>query len=203
VDKIRSIIDIFDKNVDKYDSWYLKNIDLALEEENLVQSFNLDGRGVEIGSGTCYFTKLRRYCIGIDASFTMCKVCKSRYDIDVINSIGEMLPLRDKCLNYVMIIVTICFVDDYERVVKECYRCLKDSSKVLVCIVPRESWIGRKYVEKKITGSSVFYTHARLLTGGELVSLFMRNGFNIVECRSALCVGDDCGFRCFLFVKSA
>ncbi len=203
MEKIRDIINIFDKNADRYDNWYFKNIDIALSEEDLVKSFIIDGRGVEIGSGTCYFTRLRKYCIGIDASFTMCKICRKKYDIDVVNSIGEMLPLRDRCLDYIMIIVTICFVDDYEKVVKECYRCLRDHSKVLVCIVPRESWTGRKYVDKKFTGTSIFYTHAKLFTSGEIVSLFMRNGFDIVDSRATLCVGDDCGFKCFLFVKSA
>ncbi|NPA23588.1 MAG: class I SAM-dependent methyltransferase [Crenarchaeota archaeon] len=169
----------------------------------LVRSFSNEGTGVEIGSGTCYFTRVYKHCIGLDASLTMCKLCREKYDIDTVNCVGELLPLRDNSVDYVMIIVTICFVDDYRRVIRESYRCLKPGSRLLVCIVPRESYIGRRYVEKKILGNTVFYNLANLFTSGEIVSSIVEEGFDIVDVRGTLCRGEDCGFKCFLFVKSA
>ncbi|NPB00534.1 MAG: class I SAM-dependent methyltransferase [Crenarchaeota archaeon] len=200
---IRRIAELFDRNVMRYDAWYLNNIDIATRELELVRSFRLEGRGVEIGSGTCFFTKIHRYCIGIDSSLEMCKVCKKKYDIDVVNCVGELLPIRDSSIDYAMIIVTICFVDDYRKVIREVYRCLKDRSKLLICIVPRESSIGRRYVEKKLIGNTIFYVFARLFTSGEIVSALLDEGFIFVESRSTLCSkDDDCGFRCLLFTKS-
>ncbi len=196
---------MFDINVEHYHSWYERNIDKSTLEEYLVRSFKLGGRaGVEIGSGTCFFTRLFRNCIGIDLSFNMCLKCRNLYnDIDVINCIGEMLPIRNSSLDYAVIIVTICFIDDYEKVIKEIRRCLKKNSKLLICIVPRESSIGRKYVEKRMIGNTTFYTLANLFTSGDIVYLMLREGFDLVDVRSTLCdEKGDCGFRCLLFTRS-
>ncbi len=196
------IRDLFDKNVLKYENWYIKNVDKARCEEFLVKSFNFRGIGIEIGSGTCYFTRLFNNCVGIDISFEMCKFCKKYRNIDTIHSIGELLPIRDSSLNYVLIIVTICFIDDPETVLRECYRCLKERGKLLICIIPRNSYLGLEYMNKKLLKKSIFYQYAKFYTEEEIITTSRKVGFRHVHTGKTLCISsDNCGFTCILLEK--
>jgi len=202
VDKYRGIAEIFDKNVERYESWYIKNLDKAKCEEFLIKSFNLKGIGIEIGSGTCYFTRLFKDCIGIDISFEMCKFCKKYRNIEVIHCIGEKLPIKDKSLNYILIIVTICFIDNPKIVLEECYRCLKERGKILICIIPKDSYLGKMYEEKKVRGESIFYKYAKFYTEKDIVDIAEKINLKHIHTGKTLCINPkDCGFICILLEK--
>ncbi len=141
---------VFSRYVSEYDNWYFKNVDVAREELELVKSFNLKGVGIEIGAGTCFFSKLfKDNIIGLDLSFEMCRFCKKARDVECIHVIGEYLPIRSCSLDYVLIIVTLCFIDDVHRVLEECYRVLRNEGEILICIVPKDSEVGKNILRKR------------------------------------------------------
>jgi len=196
----RELESVFSKHVQDYDSWYFRNVDIAYEELNLVKSFNLRGVGLEIGSGTCFFSRLfGESIVGLDLSSEMCRFCKKVRGTECIHAIGEYLPVRSHSLDYVLIIVTLCFVDDVHRVLNECCRVLKKGGKVLICIVPRDSEAGRKYIEKSMRGHR-FYKYAKFYTVNEVVALCKQHNLEVMTIRGTLCKDSEnlktCDFVC-------
>lgn len=62
-----------------------------------------------------------------------------------------------------ILIVTLCFVDDPLKALKECFYVLKNKGAIVLGIVPRESRWGRFYLKKKKDGHP-FYSVAHCIT---------------------------------------
>ncbi len=205
IEYYRAIERVFSENVERYDAWYVKNVEVAREEIKLVESFNLRGFGAEIGSGTCFFARLfSDHIVGVDLSFEMCKFCKNVRNVECVHAIGERLPIRSESLDYVLIIVTLCFIDNPRLVLEECYRVLKKGGRVLICIVPRDSKFGKQYIEKGKKGNR-FYAFAKFYTVHEVQLLCRSCGLAVTSIRGALCEESDniekCNFVCVLAEK--
>ncbi|MDI6794160.1 MAG: methyltransferase domain-containing protein, partial [bacterium] len=75
--------------------------------------------------------------------------------------------------DYLLLIVTLCFVDDPQAVLAESRRVLKPGGKLIAGIVDKDSFLGRVYQNK----NSVFYKAARLYSAREVVELLKANDF--------------------------
>jgi ubiquinone/menaquinone biosynthesis C-methylase UbiE len=121
---------------------------------------------------------------GIDKSIGVLKFAKERR-IEVMRGEGEELPLVDASFGAVFIIVTLCFVDEPLKVLKEASRVLKDDGFVILGLILKESpWAS--FYEKKGEEGNVFYKIARFYTINELKSMLKNVGLKISEVRTTI-----------------
>lgn len=161
---------IFDEYADRYDAWYNRNRVIAENELRLIRKFVHSRPILEVGVGTGFFASKLGVDIGIDPALSMLVKAHSR-SVDVIQAFGEHLPIRSKCISVVLLIATLCFLENPSAVVKEVVRVLRPSGSVIVCIVPKDSSWGMYYSELGKRGH-VFYSRARLYTVDEVDRLF-------------------------------
>lgn len=165
---------IFDRYYKRYDAWYDKNKFAYLSElEALRKVLPPEGKGLEIGVGTGRFARSLRIRAGVDPSKNMIKIARQR-GIDAQVALGEDLPFEEESFNYVAIIITICFVKDPQRVLKETKRVLKKNGRVVIAIVDKNSFLGKFYQKKK----SLFYKEANFFSVKELTGQLRAVGFN-------------------------
>jgi len=101
--------------------------------------------------------------------------------------VGEALPFRDSVFGAVLLVVTLCFVDEPEVVVREAARVLRPGGVAVACIVPRDSEWGRHY--EGLRGSSPFYSVARFLDPGDVEGMFEASGLEPLSWVSTLTYG--------------
>ena len=164
---------IFDSKASEYDEWYEKHRELYLSELAATRSFNCQ-KALEIGVGTGRFTSGTGVIVGVDPSLEMLKKV-SADDVDLVQGVGESLPLRSNLFDCSFLIVTLCFVDNPVSVLKEAARV---SERVIACIVPRNSPWGRLYSELAEKGNS-FYTYAHFYTVSEIVEMASEIGLRL------------------------
>ncbi len=168
--------DIFDRYYIKYDNWYNLNKFAYLSElEAIKKLLPKKGRGLEIGVGTGRFAAPLGIEVGIDPSKNMIKIARQR-GVDAKVASGEHLPFKDATFDYVAIIITICFLKDPLKVLREAGRVLKRNAKIVIGIIDKNSLLGKVYQGKK-KAKNVFYKQADFFTVKEVVNLLDRAGF--------------------------
>lgn len=163
----------FDEHYQEYDRWYERNRFAYLSELEAVKKvLPKKGYGLEIGVGSGRFAEPLGINIGIDSSEKMIGLARARGVNARIGS-GEELPFDDATFDYVAIIVTLCFVQDPEKVIAEAARVLRPNGKIIVGIIDKESFLGKFYQEKE----SIFYGYATFFTIKEVVLKLKAAGF--------------------------
>lgn len=167
---------IFDALAERYDKWYEEHRITAENELRLLTSMlgTDPGKCLEIGVGTGWFASRLRCRYGIDPAYKMLEHA-SRRGIDVVLGRGERLPFRSSVFDTVLLIVTLCFVDDPLLILEEAVRVLRKEGRLITCIVPRDSVWGKYYTRKSREGH-VFYSKAKFYTVRETVSLIRHTG---------------------------
>jgi len=165
--------DVFDKHYKKYDAWYDKHKFAFLSElEAIRKVLPRNGKGLEIGVGTGRFASRLGIKYGVDPSENMLKIAKKR-GIDVHRAQGERLPFDSSFLDYIAIIITLCFVKDPIKVLIEAKRVLKKRGKIIIGIIDKDSFLGRFYQG----GKSLFYRQAHFFGVKEVANLLKMSGF--------------------------
>jgi SAM-dependent methyltransferase len=82
-------------------------------------------------------------------------------------------------------IVTLCFLDNPETVLKETFRILRPNGVLAVCIIVRDLPWGQLHLKKAEQGHR-FYSHARFYSLSELEELLEKHDFRIVDYKSTL-----------------
>ena len=165
---------IFDRYYRKYDAWYDRNKFVYLSElEALKKAVPKRGKGLEIGVGTGRFAASFGISIGIDPSEKMIRIARQR-GIDARLGHGERLPFKNATFDYVAVILTLCFVNESWKVLREARRVLKKNGKIIIAIIDKESFLGKFYQRKR----SIFYKQARFFTAKEIARLLDETGFN-------------------------
>jgi ubiquinone/menaquinone biosynthesis C-methylase UbiE len=140
---------------------------------------------LEVGVGTGYFAGKVGAEAGLDPSMKMLEIARMRGVGLLVRGVGEDMPFRDEVIGTVLIVVTLCFVDDPARVLEESFRVLRVGGVLVSCIVPRDSPWGEHYTRLGFEGHP-FYSKARFLTLGEHEELIRASGFEIVESMGTL-----------------
>ncbi len=172
-----SSIPIFNRYAREYDSWYVNHMNTAESEVRAVSTLVPRGLGIEIGVGSGFFAGRVGIPVGLEPAMAMAELARDR-GVDVIVGVGESIPFRDLSLDYAVMVVTICFLDDPRKTLTEVYRVLRPSGRLITCIVPRNSEHGRYYMELGRRGHR-FYTAARFYTVQELKELLESLGFSV------------------------
>ena len=169
--------DVFDKYYKKYDAWYDKHKFAFLSElEAIRKVLPRNEKGLEIGVGTGRFASRLGIKYGVDPSENMLKIAQKR-GIDVHHAPGERLPFDNSVLDYITIIITLCFVKDPVKVLIEAKRVLKKRGKVIIGIIDKESFLGRFYQGKK----SLFYRQAHFFGVKEVANFLKMTGFGRIS----------------------
>ncbi len=166
----------FDLYTDDYDAWFDGPVGsqvFGLEVEALA---GLVGEGwVEVGVGTGRFARALGLPMGIDPSRSVLDLAKAR-GLEVVQASGEALPLADSSVPGLLMVVTVCFLDDPVAVLAECARVLRPGGRLVVGFVPRDGDWGRLYRDKAREGHRFyrvarFYSCDRVYAMGEAAGL--------------------------------
>ena len=150
----------FDRYYRRYDAWYDRNVFAYLSELEAVKKvLPKKGKGLEIGVGTGRFAHALGIAVGVDPAKNMVKLARKR-GVDARVSRGEHLPFKDATFDYVAIIITLSFVKNPQKVLKEARRVLRKKGKIIIGIVDKNSFLGRFYQKKK----GVFYKQANFFS---------------------------------------
>ncbi len=172
-------IDIFDTHVQAYEDWFNKNRYVYLSEiEAIKKTIPKKGKGIEIGVGSGRFAIPLGIKIGVEPSKKMGEIAQ-KHGINVINAVAESLPIADNSYDFALMAVTICFVNDPLKSLRECYRILKPKGRVIIGIVDSSTPLGKNYLQKK--ENSLFYKHARFFSSNEIIDLLKKTGFVFKE----------------------
>ncbi len=170
-------MDIFNRYYRRYDRWFDRNKFAYLSELEAVRKvLPKKGKGLEIGVGTGRFAAPLGIKFGIDPSGNMLKIAKRR-NINARFGTGESLPFKKASFDYIAIIVSICFVKDPRKVLKEIRRVLKKNGKVIIGIIDRDSFLGKFYRKRK----NIFYKQAYFFNVKEINGLLKASGFGRVS----------------------
>ncbi len=164
---------IFDKHYKKYDAWYEKNKFAYFSElKALRKVLPKRGKGFEVGVGTGRFASALDVEYGLDPSLKMARIAGER-GVKVEIGRGEKLPFKNQKFDFCLVVITISFVKEPGKVIKEIKRVLKKKGKLIVGMIDRESFLGRFYQRKK----SEFYKQAHLFSPPQAVTLLKKAGF--------------------------
>ncbi len=108
-----------------------------------------------------------------------------RRGVEVVQGVGEHLPMPDASLGAVLFITTLCFLDDPRAALREAVRALSPGGAVLVADIIADSPWGRFYLERKRSGHP-FYAAATFYTLDELTRLLEDVGLRVAASSSTL-----------------
>ena len=164
---------VFNKHYKRYDAWYDKNNYAYLSELDAVKLvLPKKGKGLEIGVGTGRFASALGIKYGVEPAANMAKLARKR-GVEVYLGYGGALPFIDGSFDYVVMLITLCFIKDPVQTLQEAHRVLKKGGKIIIGIVDKESFLGKFYLEKK----SIFYKQAIFFSITDLTALLKKAGF--------------------------
>ena len=177
-------IDPFEKNSKEYDEWFIINHDIYQAELDAIKSFiPKDKNGVEIGVGSGRFALPLGIKVGVEPSKKMAELSRNR-GIQVYKAIAEQLPFNDKKFDFVLMVTTICFVDDILRSFQEAFRILKDNGFIIVGSIDKNSVLGKRYQLKR--KRSKFYRYATFYSSEDIIALLKKTNFTISDVKQTI-----------------
>ncbi|OEC85184.1 MULTISPECIES: class I SAM-dependent methyltransferase [Methanobacterium] len=174
----------FEKHAQKYDEWFNKNkhfyeSELQAIKELLPKSKN----GIEIGVGSGRFAAPLGIKLGVDPSRKMGEIAQMR-GIKFVEGIAESLPFEDSQFDFVLMVTTICFLDDVEAAFNEVSRVLKSGGSLIIGFIDAESPMGKLY--EKHRNESTFYKDATFYSVKEVISYMKKAQFKDFSFRQTL-----------------
>lgn len=121
---------------------------------------------------------------GVDPAKNLLQKARSR-GLEAVAGIGEKLPFKADTFDFLLFVVTLCFLSGPSEALREARRALKPGGRIVVCFVPRNSSWGKLYREKKAEGHN-FYRHAHFYEVFRVEDLLEEAGFRIEEAVSTL-----------------
>ncbi len=182
-------VDAFEKHSDAYDDWFVKNREAYEVELKAVQQLLPVGdvQGMEIGVGSGKFAVPLGIKIGVEPSEQMAVKAK-QLGIEVHSGVAEELPFSADRFDFVLMVTTICFVDDIVQSFREALRVLISGGCILVGFVDMESELGQKYLQNR--HKSKFYQQATFFSTREVLNHLETAGFGATEIKQTLIPGD-------------
>ena len=195
----------FDQHSDAYDEWFEKNREsYEVELKAVRQLIPFNGKGVEVGVGSGKFAGPLGIRTGVEPSEKMAAKARDQ-GIRVFLGVAEALPFRDSRFDFVLMVTTLCFLDDIPTSLREAFRVLKPGGDIIIGFIDKESELGKQYSEKR--GGSRFYSEARFLSTQEVVAYLKGAGFETTKIIQALVPGktqsvmDGFGSGAFIAIK--
>ena len=170
---------VFDQFYNEYEHWFSMNKYVFQSELKAVKkALTVKENAIEVGLGSGIFAAPLAIKEGIEPSESMRNLAKEK-GLEPINGIAEDLPYADNSKNAVLMVTTICFVDDIYKSFREVHRVLKDDGLFVIGFVDKESPIGMLYLKEK--DRSLFYKKATFFGTEELFEILKDTGFEIID----------------------
>jgi len=198
----------FEKYSDKYDEWFEKNrFTYHAELEAIRQMIPpAEAKGLEVGVGSGKFAVPLGIKIGVEPSEKMA-IKAEKQGIQVLRHVAENLPFSDSEFDFVLMVTTICFVEDIFKSFTEAFRVLIPSGCIIVGFVDKESELGKQYWNRRNT--SVFYKDATFFSTQQVCKYLADAGFRDFTYKQTLIPGekqeriqDGFGKGAFVVVKA-
>ena len=168
-------ISAFQRHTGQYENWFAEHRLVYEAELRAVKALlPKSGRGVEIGVGTGRFAVPMGIKTGLEPSARMRDIAQKR-GIQVLDGVAEHLPFGDDKFDFVLMVTTVCFLDDIRKAFQEAHRVLTNNGFFIAGIVDRNSPIGQRYLKHQ--NESVFYKIATLFSVDEVVKVMRQSGF--------------------------
>lgn len=181
---INKRVEPFEKYSKEYDKWFIKNQNIYLAELNVIKRLVPSGKfGVEIGVGSGRFALPLDIKIGVEPSKKMAEISRKK-KIQVYEAVAEQLPFKDKKFDFVLMVTTICFIDDILKSFQEAFRILKDDGFIVVGFVDKNSDLGKRYQLKR--KESKFYKDATFYSVKEVINFLRKTNFENVVIRQTV-----------------
>jgi SAM-dependent methyltransferase len=186
--KIRS----FEKYSDAYDEWFDKNPDKYEAELEAIRLLlpSPKAEGLEVGVGSGRFAVPLGIKIGVEPSGKMA-IKAEKQGVKVLPGVAENLPFSEAMFDFLLMVTTICFVDDVLKSFAEAFRVLKPGGCIIVGFVDKESDMGRQYMENR--KRSKFYKNATFFSTKEVLKYLKEVGFKVTGIKQTLIPGDSQG----------
>ena len=157
----------FEKHAEQYERWFEKNRWVYEAELRAVRAMTpTRGRGLEIGIGTGRFAEPLGIKNGVEPSKRMREMAQ-KLGIQAVDGVAEDLPFEDSRFGFVLMVTTVCFVDDIIKALQEAHRVLFSGGFIIIGFVDRDSKLGKMYLERQ--DQNVFYKEATFLSTDELI----------------------------------
>lgn len=161
-------IEIFEKYTQEYDEWFDENKPVYDSEVLALRDLiPREGTGLEIGVGTGRFATQLGIKIGVEPAKAMADIARKR-GIDVHEAKAEALPFDNESFDFVLMVTTICFLENPLDALEEVKRVLKLGGHIVIGMIDRNSPLGRDYERKKIT--SKFYKYANFYSSDQVLN---------------------------------
>jgi SAM-dependent methyltransferase len=165
----------FEKYAEQYESWFEENRWAYEAELRAVKAMiPTVGSGVEVGVGTGRFAVPLGIKNSVEPSKRMRDFAQKR-GIRAVDGVAEKLPFDDSQFDFVLMVTTICFVDDIGNALMEAYRVLSNGGVLIIGFVDRNSKMGEIYLRRQ--KENVFYKEATFFSVDELVEFMNHAGF--------------------------
>ncbi|MFW6139394.1 MAG: class I SAM-dependent methyltransferase [Spirochaetota bacterium] len=174
----------FEEYTVRYEEWFEKNKYVYESELQAVKALmppNL--KGLEVGVGSGRFALHLGIGYGVEPSKKMRELAIRR-GINVVDGVGEELPYEEGSFDVVLMVTTLCFLDDVEKAFGEVYRVLKKGGCFINGFVDKNSCLGKLYQRHK--NENVFYKIARFYSTEQVVSYLNAAGFYDFECKQTI-----------------
>jgi SAM-dependent methyltransferase len=165
----------FEQHHRRYDEWFVRHAAAYHSELLAVRALlPISGAGLSIGVGTGRFAAPLGVQFGIDPAGAALGYA-ARRGIVVVQGIAEALPFADQSFHRILIVTTLCFVDDAIAMLNEARRVLKPGGTLVIGFIDRSSELGQHYLAHQ--AENVFYRHATFFSAGEVAQLLEEGGF--------------------------
>lgn len=172
-------VNVFNQFAEEYDSWFDTHTFAYQSEVEAIRRFIPPDRyGIEIGAGTGRFSVPFGIKTGVEFSEEMAAIARSR-GMDVYISQAEHLPFNNKQFDFVLIVTTLCFVDNPKLVLNEARRILKPNGQIIIAIIDKESKPGKTYEAMK--DSNKFYNNAAFYSTQDIIELLHQANFSQIQ----------------------
>jgi len=172
-------IEPFNRYLNDYEDWFKEHKYVYESELEAVRHFiPKDKKGIEIGIGTGRFALPLGIREGVEPSIVMRHFALHK-GLEVYDGIAEKLPLADDSYDFVLMVTTICFVDDVVKSLNEVNRVLKSGRSFIIGLVDRNSPLGKTYEIMK--DQNKFYRYATFYSTDEVKKLLKENCFKNIE----------------------
>jgi SAM-dependent methyltransferase len=177
----------FETHVDRYEDWFTKYPEAYAAELRAVQALVPEnGCGIEVGAGTGRFSVPLGIKHGVEPSTQMAKTAR-RHNMQIVSGVAEDLPLVADQFDFVLMVTTVCFLDDISRAFQETRRILKPGGFLIVGFVDRTSSLGQLYLAHQ--HENVFYRDAIFYSVNEIVNAMKQSGLMDFDFRQTIFSG--------------